>query len=107
MVDIIEYPDSGLKATRRTLRAADATPIDPIIALIIEEDRWRSLAVKAREKAEIDAFHNGGPNYSEGGPLFEEVHRLEGIAGELFDRIISTPAPTLAGILAKLEYGHC
>jgi len=71
MAEIIDYPDSRLKATRRSVlagaigagaapptggkvfgRRTAPFPQDPIIALIADEDRWRSMAVLTREKAE-------------------------------------------------------
>jgi hypothetical protein len=116
--DIIVHPDNRHKATRRRLLAgaigAAAAPripsvgaatVDPIIALIAEEDRWRSLAVKARGIADDDFFAR--PDRSdnrETGPLYAEAERLEDIAGELYNRIVDTPALTLAGVLAKFEF---
>jgi hypothetical protein len=112
--NIIEYPDNRLNKMRLNVlasavgtTAAPTTPApdDPIFALIAQEAHWRSLAAIEREKAE-KAVTRQGLRWSENEdhPLFEETNRLEEIASELFDRIVDTPASTLHGILAKLEF---
>jgi hypothetical protein len=75
---------------------AAVTPADPIIGLIAEEDHWRDLGVKAREKAEARCFATADAD--------PEVIATEGRADALYDRIVATPATTLRGLLAKMEF---
>ncbi len=118
-----ELPGSRVKATRReVLRGATAlaarpniTPAcdgpiaDPIIALIAEEKRWRLLAVAARARAEKVLFalpRDEWPEEFDDHPIMAEAFSLEIRADEVYAHIIASPARTLAGIFAKLEWGE-
>ena len=120
--DVRALPDRWVKATRRefvggatalaaspnAMPACDGAATDPIIALIGEEKRWRLLAVAARGRAERLLFalpKDEWPEEFDDHPIMAEALSLEERADEIFDRIIETPASTLAGIFAKLEWG--
>ncbi len=82
---------------------------DPIIALIAAEKRWRLLAVAARARAEKLLFalpKDERPEEFDHHPIMAEALSLEKRADEVYDRIVSTSASTLAGIFAKLEWGE-
>jgi len=117
--DIGTLPDRRIKATRRyflggatalatranSVPAADRATPDPIVVLIGEEKRWRLLAVAARERAERLLFalpRAEWPEEFDDHPIMTEAVSLETRADQ-FDRIIQTPAGTLAGIFAKLD----
>jgi hypothetical protein len=74
-------------------------PADPIIAMIAEEDRVRTLAVAARAIAE-DITDD------ESDPAFAETLRLEDIADALYDRAASTKASTIEGVIAQLRFAE-
>jgi hypothetical protein len=121
--EIIAFPDDEVNATRRRFLSGGAAvmaapivpaslltsegPTDPVILLIAEEYRWRSLACAARGKADKTWF---AIRCEPPGPpppgLYDETDRLQTLADDLFDRIMVTPAETLAGILAKLEFAY-
>lgn len=89
--------------------SADNHP-DPAIALIAEEDRWRTLAVAARDKAD-GAWHALSDHHDinreddeRTRPLYVEAERLESIAGALFRQIVETRATTIEGVAAKVEF---
>jgi hypothetical protein len=85
---------------RQPLRVPDLAPR-------AEEYRWRSMACAVRAKADKAWFAiRGGPGSEPPPGLYAETDRLQKLADDLFDRIIVTPAETLAGILAKLEVGY-
>jgi hypothetical protein len=70
---------------------------DPIIALIAEEDHYRTLGVAARERAEYrlpSRLVDSDP----------EVVATEGRAGILFEQIVATRATTIEGVAAKVEF---
>src|ERR1700720_1505369 len=115
-------PDRRVKATRReflggatalaaspnAMPACDGPMTDPIIALIATEKRWRLLAVVARARAERLLFalpKDERPEEFDDQPIMAEAVSLETRADEIYDRIVSTSASTLAGIVAKLECG--
>jgi hypothetical protein len=121
--EIIAFPDDEISATRRRFlsggAATAAAPIvraiipagegstDPVIALIAEKYRWHSLACAACEKADKAWFAiRSGPGSAPPPGLYDETDRLQKLSDDLFDRIMVTPAKTLAGILAKLEVGY-
>jgi hypothetical protein len=112
--EIIAFPDDEISATRRRFlsggAAAVAAPIvrvtipagegptDPVIVLIAEEYRWRSMACAARAKADKAWFAiRSGPGSLPPLGLYAETDRLQKLADDLFDRIMVTPAETLAG----------
>jgi hypothetical protein len=73
------------------------------------EKRWRLLAVAARERAERLLFalpRDERPEEFDDHPIMTEAVSLETRADQVYDRIIQTPAGTLAGIFAKLEWGE-
>jgi hypothetical protein len=120
--EIIAFPDDEVNATRRRFLSGGAAvmaastipaampagegPVDPVIALITEEQRWLSLACKERAKADKVWYAvRNGP----GSPppfVYVETDRLQKLADDLYGRIMVTPAETLAGILAKLEFAY-
>jgi hypothetical protein len=121
--DIGALPDRRIKATRReflggatalatranSMPAADRATPDPIVVLIGEEKRWRLLAVAARARAEKLLFglpKDERPEEFDDHPSMAETLSLEQRADQVYDRIIQTPAGTLAGIFAKLEWGE-
>ena len=121
--DVRASPDRRVKATRReflggatalattpdAMIARGASITDPIIALIVAEKRWRLLAVAARERAERLLFalpKNEWPVEFDDHPVMAEALSLDTRADEAYDCIVSTPASTLAGIFAKLEWGE-
>jgi hypothetical protein len=93
-----------------------ARAADPTFALIAEETRLRNLgsdfraradiALYALDKAEqirlrdVDEVDRPEPL----GRLYAEARRYEDAAGDVHNRIVATPATTIAGIIAKLEY---
>ena len=82
---------------------------DPIIGMIAEEKRWRLLAMAARGRAEKVLFalaRDEWPEEFDDHPIMAEALSLEVRADEVYDRIISTSANTLSGIVAKLEWGE-
>jgi hypothetical protein len=120
--DVRASPDRRVKATRReflggvtalaaspnAMPACDGPMTDPIIALIATEKRWRLLAVAARARAERLLFalpRDERPEEFDDQPIMAEAVSLETRADEIYDRIVSTSASTLAGIVAKLECG--
>jgi hypothetical protein len=120
---VSESRDRRAKATRReflgsaTALAASPNAIpacndpitDPIIALLAEERHWRLGAVAARARAEKPLFalpKNEWPVEFDDHPSMAEALSLEKRADELYGRIIETPATTLSGIVAKLEWGE-
>ena len=121
--EIIAFPDDEVNATRRRFLQggaavvaapivpaaipAGAGPTDPVILLIAEEQRWHSLASAARAKADKAWFAIRSGSRSPPPPgLYTETDRLQKLADDLFARIMVTPAETLAGVLAKLEYAY-
>jgi hypothetical protein len=88
---------------KRTLSRQEqlARATDPTFALIAEETRLRNLGIDFRQRADM-APH--GVAAADAPRLSAEAERYEDAAGELYDRIATTPATTLAGILAKLEF---
>jgi hypothetical protein len=67
------------------------------------------LAVAARERAECLLFalpKDERPEAFDDHPIMAEALSLEIRADEVYDHIIETPASTLAGIFAKLEWGE-
>jgi hypothetical protein len=121
--EIVAFPDDEISATRRRFLSGGAAtaaapivraiipagegPTDPVIVLIAEEYRWRSMACAVREKADKTWFAiHSGPGSEPPPGLYAETDRLQKLADDLFDRIMVTPAETLAGILAKLEVGY-
>ena len=121
--EIITFPDDEVNATRRRFLSGGAAvmaapivpttvlagegPTDPVILLIAEEYRWRSLACAARGKADKTSFAvRSGPEDLPPPGLYDETDRLQKLSDDLFDRIMVTPAETLAGILAKLEFAY-
>jgi len=100
---------TALAAPPNALPAGDAPIIDPIIALIAEEKRWRLVAMAARASAEKILFalpRNEWHEEFDDHPIMAEALSLEERADEIYDRIIETPANTLTGILAKLEWSE-
>jgi hypothetical protein len=98
-----------LAVSPKTMPACDAPITDPIIALIAAESRWRLLAVAARARAERVLFalpKDERPEEFDDHPSMAEALSLETRADEVYDRIVSTPAGTLEGIFAKLEWGE-
>jgi hypothetical protein len=105
---------------KRTLSRQEqiARATDPTFALIGEENRLRNLGSDFRARADMawyalskeeQAQHRAGPHNDPDGPepcgrLYEEARRYEEAAGDIHDRIVATPATTIAGIVAKLEY---
>jgi hypothetical protein len=77
---------------------AAVTPADPIIGLIAEEDHFRTLGVAARQRAEARCFDFDTASED------PEVIATEGRADALYDRIVATPATTIRGVIAKLEF---
>jgi hypothetical protein len=120
--EIIAFPDDEVNATRRRFLSGGAAvmaapiipvaiptsegPTDPVILLIAEEYRWRSLACAARGKADKAWFAIRGCDMPKPPGLYDETDRLQKLSDDLFDRIMVTPAETLAGILAKLEFAY-
>jgi hypothetical protein len=121
--EVIAFPDDEVNATRRRFLSGGAAvmaapiipvaiptsegPTDPVILLIAEEYRWRSLACKARAKADKAWFAlRSGPRSPPPPGLYDETDRLQKLADDLYGRIMVTPAETLAGILAKLEFAY-
>jgi hypothetical protein len=77
--------------------------------LIGEEKRWRLLAIVARERAGRLVFalpKDERPDEFDDHPIMAEALSFKKRANEVYDRIVSKPAGTLAGILAKLEWGE-
>jgi len=100
---------TALAASPNAMPACDGAATDPIIALIGEEKRWRLLAVAARARAETLLFalpKDERPEELDDHPIMAEALSLETRADEVYDHIIETPASTLAGIFAKLEWGE-
>jgi hypothetical protein len=100
---------TALAASPNAMPACDGAATDPIIALIGEEKRWRLLAVAARERAECLLFalpKDERPEAFDDHPIMAEALSLEIRADEVYARIVSMPASTLAGIFAKLEWGE-
>ena len=100
---------TALAASPNAVPACDGAASDPIIALIGEEKRWRLLAVAARARAESLLFalpKDERPEEFDDHPIMAEALSLEIRADEVYDHIIETPASTLAGIFAKLEWGE-
>ena len=67
------------------------------------------LAVAARATAESFLFalpKDEWPEEFDDHPSMAEALSLETCADEVYSRILETPASTLAGILAKLEWGE-
>ena len=67
------------------------------------------LAVAARARAERLLFalpKDERPEEFDDHPIMAEALSLEIRADEVYDHIIETPASTLAGIFAKLEWGE-
>jgi hypothetical protein len=97
---------------KRTLSRQEqiARATDPTFTLIAEEARLRNLgsdfraradiALYALDKAELDQADWPEPLSR----LYAEAKRYEEAAGDIHDRIVATPATTIAGIVAKLEY---
>jgi hypothetical protein len=121
--DVSALPDRRVMTTRReflsgatalavspnAMPACDGAATDPIIALIGEEKRWRLLAVAARARAERLLFalpKDERPEEFDDHPSMAEALSLEIRADEVYDHIVETPASTLAGIFAKLEWGE-
>jgi hypothetical protein len=121
--DVSALPDRRVMTTRREfvggaaalaaspspMPTCDGAATDPIIALIGEEKRWRLLAVAARARAERVLFalpKDERPGEFDDHPSMAEALSLETRADEVYDRIVSTPASTLEGIFAKLEWGE-
>jgi len=100
---------TALVANPIAVSACDGAIADPIIPLIAEEERWRLLAVAARATAESFLFalpKDEWPEEFDDHPSMAEALSLETCADEVYSRILETPASTLAGILAKLEWGE-
>lgn len=100
---------AALAASRSEIPACSDTVNDPIIALISEEKCRRLLAVAVRARAEKFVFalpRNEWPDEFDDHPIMVEALSLEQCADEVYERIIQTPACTLAGICAKLEWGE-
>jgi hypothetical protein len=100
---------TALAASTSPMPACDGAATDPIITLIGEEKRWRLLAVAARARAERLLFalpKDERPEEFDDHPIMAEALSLEMRADEVCDHIIETPASTLAGIFAKLEWGE-
>ena len=100
---------TALAASPNTMAAGDGAITDPIIALIGEEKRWRLLAVAPRARAERLLFalpKDKRPEEFDDHPIMAEALSLETCADEVYSRILETPASTLAGIFAKLEWGE-
>ena len=98
-----------LAASQKALPACNGAIADPIIALIAEEKRWRLLAVAARARAEKFLFalpSDEWPEEFDDHPMMVEALSLEKRADEVYDRIVSKSASTLAGIVSKLEWGE-
>jgi hypothetical protein len=72
--------------------------VDPIIGLIAEEDHFRTLGVAARQRAEARCFDFDTASED------PEVIATEGRADALYHRIVATPATTIRGVIAKLEF---
>jgi hypothetical protein len=89
---------------KRTLSRQEqiARAADPTFALIMEETRLRNLGSDFRVRA--DMAQHGVNSVDERPRLYAEAERYEGAADDFYDRIATTPATTLAGILAKLEF---
>jgi hypothetical protein len=121
--NVSALPDHQIKVTRRVfmggatalaaspdaMRAYDGAITDPIIPLIGEEERWRLLAIPARAAAESFLFalpKAEWPEEFDDHPIMAEALLVEQRADEVYNSIIATPASTLAGILAKLEWGE-
>ena len=120
--DVSPSPDYRVNTTRREflgaatvlaanpngLPAYDDPITDPVIALTAEEKHRRLLALAVRARVEKILFalpKNEWPEEFDDHPIMAEALSLEERADEIFDRIIETPASTLAGIFAKLEWG--
>src|SRR5712671_2598198 len=88
---------------KRTLSRQEqiARAADPTFALIMEETRLRNLGSDFRARADM-AQH--GVDAADQPRLYAEAERYEEAAGDFYDRIATTPATTVAGILAKLEF---
>jgi hypothetical protein len=121
--DVSALPDRRVMTTRRefvggatalavspnAMPACDGAITDPIITLIAAENRWRLVAVAARARAERLLFalpKDERPEEFDDHPIMAEALLLETRADEIYDRIIETPASTLAAIFAKLEWGE-
>src|SRR3954447_20247091 len=108
MADIIEFPTrapfalGGAITGSSTISVAD----EKIARLVAQNEAAWSLACAERAKAE-EAVEAQGRSWVQadmaGDTMFAETHRLEGIARELFERIIDRPARTVRDLLAKLE----
>jgi hypothetical protein len=93
---------------------------DPILDLIADEDRLRSIgighrcradeAIYALSKEERRRLHEQYPDEEDlpepFGPLYAEAVRYEEEAGEIHDRIAATKPITLDGAIALLEFAE-
>ena len=89
---------------KRTLSRQEqiARATDPTFALIAEETRLRNLGCDFRARADMAKL---GVNSVDDSPrLYAEAERYESAADDFYARIVATPATTVAGILAKLEF---
>jgi len=94
---------TALATRANSMPAADRATPDPIVVLIAVKKRWRLLAVAARARAEKLLFalpKDERPEEFDDHPSMAEALSLEQRADEAYDRIIQTPAGTLAGIFA-------
>ena len=76
--------------------------------MIAEEKRRRLFAVAARARSEKVLFalpRDEWPKEFDDHPIMAEALSLETRADEVYAGIIATPARTLAGIFAKLDWG--
>jgi hypothetical protein len=93
-----------MSVIKRTLSRQEqiARATDPIFVLIAEETRLRNLGIDFRNRADVAQY---GVNSVDDRPrLYAEAERYESAAADFYDRIVTTPATTVAGILAKLEF---
>jgi hypothetical protein len=89
---------------KRTLTRQEqiARAAAPTFALIAEETRLRNLGSDFRARA--DMAQHGVNSVDDSPRLYAEAERYEAAASDIHGRIVATPATTLAGIVAKLEY---